>query len=47
MGLLYVPMLVAGVVTALQGLAELIENIRNWNAPPIAPVVPTMQEAAE
>lgn len=47
MGLLYVPMLLAGVVTALQGLAELIDNLRNWGNPPFPPVAPTMQEAAE
>ncbi|UZF90294.1 TRAP transporter small permease [Bosea sp. NBC_00550] len=47
MGVLYVPMLLAGVVTALQGVADLVDNLRNWNAPPIAPVVPTMQEAVE
>lgn len=47
MGLLYVPMLVAGVVTALQGLAELIDNIRSWNDPPFQPIAPTLQEAAE
>lgn len=47
MGLLYMPMLLAGVVTTLQGLAELIDNLRNWNNPPIAPVAPTMQEAAQ
>ena len=34
MGLLYVPMLLAGLVTALQGLAELVDNIRLWNVSP-------------
>lgn len=47
MGLLYVPMLLAGAVTALQGLAELVDNILNWNSPPFPPVAPTLQEAAE
>lgn len=34
MGLLYAPMLLAGLVTALQGAAELIESARLWSVPP-------------
>jgi TRAP-type C4-dicarboxylate transport system permease small subunit len=37
---LYVPMVFAGFVTAAQGLAELIENIRDRDVSPYAPAEP-------
>lgn len=33
---LYVPMIFAGLVTAAQGLAELVGNLRNWSVSPYA-----------
>jgi len=40
MSWLYVPMVFAGFVTALQGIAELIETIRDWHVSPYHPGEP-------
>ncbi|SFJ48961.1 TRAP-type C4-dicarboxylate transport system, small permease component [Bosea sp. OK403] len=40
MGLLYAPMVFAGFVTAVQGLFELIANLRNWTVSPYEPAEP-------
>jgi len=47
MGLLYAPMVLAGLVTLLQGLGEFIENLRNWDRSPYPPMTPDLQEPAE
>ncbi len=47
MGLLYAPMVLAGIVTLLQGLTELAGNLRNWRTSPYEPVAATPQEPAE
>lgn len=47
MGLLYAPMVLAGVVTLLQGLAEFLGNLRNWRTSPYEPVAASLQEPAE
>ncbi|SIQ61720.1 MULTISPECIES: TRAP transporter small permease [unclassified Bosea (in: a-proteobacteria)] len=47
MGLLYAPMVLAGLVTLLQGLAELVENLRNWGRSPYPPMATDLQEPAE
>ncbi|MGO4407405.1 TRAP transporter small permease [Bosea sp. RAF48] len=47
MGLLYAPMVLAGIVTALQGLSEFVGNLRNWRNSPHPPVAVTLQEPAE
>jgi len=47
MGLLYAPMVLAGVVTALQGISEFVGNLRNWRTSPYPPVAATLQEPAE
>ena len=47
MGLLYAPMVLAGAVTLLQGLAELTDNLRNWRTSPYEPVAARLQEPAE
>lgn len=47
MGLLYAPMVLAGLVTLLQGLAEFVENLRNWDRSPYPPMTPDLQELAE
>jgi TRAP-type C4-dicarboxylate transport system permease small subunit len=47
MGLLYAPMVLAGLVTLLQGIAELVGNLRNWRTSPYEPVAATLQEPAE
>ncbi|MFJ5370130.1 hypothetical protein ACIPIA_12980, partial [Bosea sp. CER48] len=47
MGLLYAPMVLAGIVTTLQGLTELVANLRNWRTSPYEPVAATLQEPAE
>ena len=47
MGLLYAPMVLAGIVTTLQGLTELVGNLLNWRTSPYEPVAATLQEPAE
>ena len=47
MGLLYAPMLLAGGVTVLQGLTELVGNLRNWRNSPYEPVAASLQEPAQ
>ncbi|CAM5763817.1 TRAP transporter small permease [Bosea minatitlanensis] len=47
MGLLYAPMVLAGIVTLLQGLHELVDNLRNRRMSPHAPAAAPLQEAAE
>lgn len=47
MGLLYAPMVLAGLVTLLQGLREFIDNLRNRRVSPYAPVAAALQEPAE
>ena len=40
MSLLYAPMVFAGFVTAVQGVFELIANLRNWAVSPYEPTEP-------
>lgn len=47
MGLLYAPMVLAGLVTSIQGLVEFVGNVRNWQTAPYPPVAATLQEPAE
>ncbi|MGO4171694.1 TRAP transporter small permease [Bosea sp. TAF32] len=47
MGLLYAPMVLAGIVTALQGVGEFVGSLRNWRTSPYEPVAATLQEPAE
>lgn len=47
MGLLYAPMVLAGIVTALQGFSEFVGSLRNWRISPYEPVAATLQEPAE
>lgn len=47
MGLLYAPMVLAGLVTLLQGLAELADNLRNFDRSPYSPSASELQEPAE
>lgn len=44
---LYVPMVFAGLVTALQGFSELVESIRHHREPPHAPEAAAMTGGAQ
>ena len=47
MSWLYIPMVLAGLVTAVQGLAELVETIRNWAVSPYEPDAPPIEGALQ